>query len=119
MVMAYKEAGASEYILDTFRLGYKLGFIDNKPPPSNFRELINLPLASLLFFMKSFYVWKVWVVQSGLILGPILSILVVLCTLKNGGVLDASLFLNSFVKNVNLGWQNYRAFLLFLGRVTI
>ena len=49
MVMAYKEAGASEYILDT-------------------------------------------VVLSGLILGPILSILVVLCTLKNGGVCWTPLF---------------------------
>ena len=31
-VEAYKVAGVSEYILDTVRLGYKLVFIDGKPP---------------------------------------------------------------------------------------
>jgi hypothetical protein len=33
-VEAHKEAGATEYSLATVRLGY----IDDKPPPSNFRE---------------------------------------------------------------------------------
>ena len=35
---AYEEAGASDYILDTVREGYKLVFIDNVFPPSDFRE---------------------------------------------------------------------------------
>ena len=37
-VEAYKGAGASEYILDTVCLGYKLVFIDGKTPPSSFKE---------------------------------------------------------------------------------
>ena len=37
-VEAYQLAGASDYILDTVRYGYKLVFIDNKTPPSSFKE---------------------------------------------------------------------------------
>jgi hypothetical protein len=51
-VEAYEEAGASEYILDTVRFGYKLVFIDNKPPPSNFRENNRSALS------KSFFLYE-------------------------------------------------------------
>ena len=34
-IEAYQLAGASDYILDTVRYGYKLVFIDNKTPPSS------------------------------------------------------------------------------------
>ena len=35
---AYEEAGASDYVLDTVREGYKLVFVDGVFPPSDFRE---------------------------------------------------------------------------------
>ena len=35
---AYEEAGASDYVLDTVREGYKLVFVDNVFPPSDYRE---------------------------------------------------------------------------------
>ena len=35
---AYEEAGASDYVLDTVREGYKLVFIDNKFPPPDFKD---------------------------------------------------------------------------------
>ena len=37
-VDAYIEAGASEYIFDTVRYGYKLFFKDDIPPPKYFRQ---------------------------------------------------------------------------------
>ena len=52
MVEAYEEAGASEYIKDTVRLGYKLVFIDNKPPPSNFRENKRSALSKPVFLYE-------------------------------------------------------------------
>ena len=51
-VEAYEEAGASEYIKDTVRLGYKLVFIDNKPPPSNFRENNRSALSKPVFLYE-------------------------------------------------------------------
>ena len=33
---AYRKANASQYVLDTVKLGYKLIFIDNVSPPSSF-----------------------------------------------------------------------------------
>ena len=35
---AYEEAGASDYVLDTVREGYKLVFVDDKFPPSDYKE---------------------------------------------------------------------------------
>ena len=35
---AYEEAGASDYVLDTVREGYKLVFVENKFPPSDYCE---------------------------------------------------------------------------------
>ena len=35
---AYEEAGASDYVLNTVRDGYKLVFLDDEFPPSDFRE---------------------------------------------------------------------------------
>ena len=37
-IEAYQLAGASDFILETVRYGYKLVFIDNKSPPSSFKE---------------------------------------------------------------------------------
>ena len=37
-IEAYQLAGASDYILETVRYGYKLVFIDGKPPPPSYRE---------------------------------------------------------------------------------
>ena len=37
-VEAYEEAGASEYIKETVKWGYKLVFIDKKLPPSSYRQ---------------------------------------------------------------------------------
>ena len=51
-VEAYVEAGASEYILDTVKVGYKLVFIDNKPPPSNFRENNKSALSKPVFLCE-------------------------------------------------------------------
>ena len=33
---AYREANASQYVLDTVQYGYKLIFLDNVPPPPSF-----------------------------------------------------------------------------------
>ena len=85
-VEAYEEAGASEYIKDTVGWGYKLVFIDNKPPPSNYRANNRSALSNSVFFLRNFCVWKVWVAQQGLIQNPILSTHVALCTAKSGGV---------------------------------
>ena len=35
---AYEEAGASQYVLDTIREGYKLVFLDNEFPPANYHQ---------------------------------------------------------------------------------
>ena len=66
---AYVEAGASDYILETVRYGYKLFFIDDVPPPKDFRPYNKSALSKPTFFGKSWYCLKVWVVQSELILG--------------------------------------------------
>ena len=46
---ANEEAGASEYVLDTIREGYKLVFVDNVLPPANFRSNIASALAKPTF----------------------------------------------------------------------
>ena len=51
-VEAYEEAGASEYIKDTVRWGYKLVFIDNKPPPSNYRANNRSALSNSVFLLE-------------------------------------------------------------------
>ena len=51
-VEAYEEAGASEYIKDTVRWGYKLVFIDNKPPPRNYRANNRSALSNSEFLLK-------------------------------------------------------------------
>ena len=44
---AYEEAGASDYVLNTVREGYKLVFVDNVFPPSDFRE------SKMIFFLRN------------------------------------------------------------------
>ena len=51
-VQAYEEAGASEYIKDTVKWGYKLVFIDNKLPTSNFRANNRSALSNPEFLLK-------------------------------------------------------------------
>ena len=51
---AYEEAGASDYVLDTVMEGYKLVFVKDKFPPSDYRENNSSALLQMIFFMKSF-----------------------------------------------------------------
>ena len=51
-VSAYIEAGASDYIVDTVRYGYKLVFKNDTPPPRDYRPNNKLALAKPTFLWE-------------------------------------------------------------------
>ena len=69
---AYEEAGASQYVLDTIREGYKLVFLDNVfPLPVSFGIML-LHLLKVIFHILNLSVWNLLVALVMLPLGPIL-----------------------------------------------
>ena len=52
---AYREANASQYVLDTVQYGYKLIFLDNVSPLQVFCQITNQLFLKRLSFMTNFY----------------------------------------------------------------
>ena len=70
-VLAYVEAGASEYFLDTDKYGYKLVFTDNISPLKIFVLTISLGCLNLLYFGTNLLGWRSLGALGGLVLNLI------------------------------------------------